>query len=203
MALVESYFTTAAGEFYVAHKLALLGLVPAFPRNSVRAVDLLVSDRSGSKAIGLLVCTVPSAVHDLRRSDAVDTFMLDFPLSHRAVVQAPDSAIFCLVDLMMRTRGSSPEAYIIPAGVLKRDFVGIHAKKYSYTRYKRSRQAMEYYRENWRPILDAVNSDARTTRASPPAIAIDRTMLRPAIPIPAVVNEREQIQLNVGSADTP
>lgn len=201
MGLVESQYTTTAGELFVAHKLAMLGLVTAFVRNGVRGVDLLVSNNIGSPSIPVQICSVPSATRDLRRATPLDGFTLDFPLSQRAVESAAESAIFCFVDLMMRVPDATPEVYVVPAAVLKRDFAGIRARRYTTARYRRSRQAMEYYRNNWRPFLDALQIPPAKPKSRHPVVDGQPVIMRAAV-VPLVPPERQQVSLATATADT-
>jgi hypothetical protein len=151
--LPESHFTSAAGVSYVTYRLSLLGFLPAPVRCLGRNFDLLASNRDGTRAVALHVRTSPNA----RKSEAGDSLALQFPLSPRIVDSAADTAIFCFVDLRLTQAPEIPDVYIVPAKHVKEEYAGVYIRRYSYFRHHRSPAAMECFRNNWRPLLEALS----------------------------------------------
>lgn len=161
MALLDSHFTSAAGVSYVSYRISLLGLTPAPVRCTGRNIDLLASNRDGTRAVALHVRTAPNA----RKSDHGDPLSLQFPLTPRLVDSAAGNAIFCFVDLRLNQTPEIPEVYVVPAKQVKEEYAGVYIRRYSYFRHLRTPEAMERFRNNWRPLMEAL---AGTEYAAPP-----------------------------------
>ncbi len=155
LSLPETQFTTTAGIYFIAYKIALLGLVPALVRHGMRGVDLVVSNNDGSKAIALQVRTASTA----RRSEGGDAFSLQFPITQRQVEVAADNGFFCFVDLRTKQPLLGPDVYVVPATQLKEEYSGMNFPKYAYVRHQRSFALMEPYRNNWDSLVQALAVD--------------------------------------------
>lgn len=155
----ESQFTTIAGEHYVAHKLAMLGFVPAIVRQGVRSMDLIVSSQDGSRTVPVQVESAASALRDCLGRDAEKS--LQFPLSQRSLEQAADSTLFCFVDLRVRHPQQAPDVYIMTAAELRQEAGTARLRKYSYLRYVRPASSLARFRNNWAPFFAALSAPAR------------------------------------------
>lgn len=172
--MTDSQIATAAGEHFVAYKIASMGLMPAVVRQRVPGVDLLVSSESGERMVGLQVKSVFSAVCDGSESETGASAVLRFPLGQRAIAAAADATIFCFVDLRRSNPSAEPDVYVIPARDLKKEYAGVHVRKYARLHHDRPRALMEPYRNNWQAILNAVKAFEPAPRAPQVPIAIPR-----------------------------
>lgn len=174
MAAQDSHFTTIAGEYFVAHKLAMLGFVPAIVRQGVRSMDMLVSNQDGTRTIPVQVETAASAARDAARGETEGT--LQFPLSQRSLDQAPPSTMFCFVDLRVRMPQAGPDVYVLDLPELRRGSSPMPLRKYSYLRYVRPLSALVPFRNNWQPFFDVLSlpglESETVTEPEIPAIAL-------------------------------
>jgi hypothetical protein len=154
MAAADAQFTTIAGEHFVAHKLALLGFVPAILRQSVRGIDLLVASQDGARSVPVQVETVASARRE--SPGAEQTPLLQFPLSQRSLEQATEETIYCFVDLQIRQPHLGPDVYVISVGDLRGELGTQRLRKYSYLRYVRPLPLLTRFRNNWEPFRNAL-----------------------------------------------
>ena len=159
MATHESQFTTIAGEHYVAHKLAMLGFVPAIVRQGIRSMDLLVSSQDGARTVPVQVESAASALRDSLGRDAEKS--LQFPLSQRSLGQAADSTLFCFVDLRVRYPQQGPDVYVMTATELRQEAGRAPLRKYSYLRYIRPASSLARFRNNWQPFFAALTAAER------------------------------------------
>lgn len=178
MSTHDSQFTTIAGEHYVAHKLAMLGFVPAIVRQGLRSMDLLVASQDGARTIAVQVESAASAVRDGVRGECETS--LQFPLSQRSLEQAADNTIFCFVDLQARQPHSGPDVYVMTARELRQEAGVSRLRKYSYLRYIRPLALLAPFRNNWQPFYDALapstSAPSRLATVPPQARIADWTL---------------------------
>lgn len=177
MSASESQFIAAAGEHFVAYKVALLGFVPALTQDA-RTIDLLVSSPDAGAMVGVQVESTPSALRASRRQTG-EAGELEFPLSHRSLEQAAPSTIFCFVDFRSRSNGETPDVYVIGARELRAQCAGAYVRKYSSFRYVRTAAELQPYRNNWQPFVEALGGPARA-----PAEPAPRNRIIEALTIP-------------------
>ena len=147
----------AAGEHYVAYKLSCLGYLAAPVRIGAPAADLLASTPDGGRTVAIQVKTTQTALRLRGRGDAKHPHHLEFPLGHAAVEKASDKLIFCFVDLREGQDGTSPDVYVVPAAKLLKEYEGKDIRQHSFFRHHRSVDQMARFKNNWRPIVDALS----------------------------------------------
>lgn len=157
--MADTQLVAAAGEHYVAYKVASLGFVPALVRQGVRGIDLIASSPDGSKTVGLQIKVAWSAVFDRGNGAAAESFHLRFPLGQRAIAATPDSTIFCFVDLRKWSPREAPDVYLVSARQVKREYDGVYLRKYTSVYHERSAAELEPHRNNWRPLIDALSTE--------------------------------------------
>lgn len=184
--MTDTQIAAAAGEHFVAYKIATLGFVPALVRQRVPGIDLLVSSPDGARTIGLHVKSSSSAVREKDASER-DAFQLRFPLGQRVIAGIGDKTIFCFVDLRRWNPQDGPDVYIVPARELKKEYDGVQIRKYAQFHHHRPMAAMERYRNNWQPIVDALRAEEATPRAPRAALVSSRRRLTPAPTAQAVL----------------
>lgn len=165
MATQESQFTTIAGEHYVAHKLAMLGFIPAIVRQGVRSMDLLVASQDGGRTIAVQVESAASAARE--SAGGTGEMTLQFPLSQRSLELASDNTIFCFVDLQTRQPANGPDVYVMTTRELREELGAARLRKYSYLRYVRPSARLARFRNNWRPFHEALNAEPAAGPRSP------------------------------------
>ena len=156
MARPHSKLTAAAGEHFVAYKLARLGYIAALVREGSQAIDILASNVSGSRTVGIQVKTTFWAERTRGRGAQKKPAELQFPLGHHAIEQVSDKVVFCFVDLRGYIADALPNVYVIPAGDLLREYKGVNIRQYSYFRYHRPIDALAKYKNQWSPIQEVL-----------------------------------------------
>src|SRR5882724_756862 len=111
----DSILIGAAGEHYVAFRLAQLGFVVAIPRGGSPTVDLLTSNVDGSRTLAIQVKTTEWAERQRGRGDEKRLHHLEFPLGHKAAHHASDRLFYVFVDMQGRDPKSHPVCYIVPS----------------------------------------------------------------------------------------
>lgn len=152
----KSLLTATAGEHFVAYKIAMMGFVPALVRQGSPVIDLLASSVDGGRTVGIQVKSTSWAERTRGRGDLKQPAELQFPLGHRAIEETADSTIFCFVDLRDRTPEDPPDVYVVPAKVLKKEYMGVNIRQHSYFRHHRAIQRMASFKNNWDPIRKAL-----------------------------------------------
>jgi hypothetical protein len=161
-AMTDSHIAGLAGEHFVAYRVAMLGFIPALVRQTVRGVDLLVSNPETGKSVAVQIKSAASAVHERRGASESQAFHLRFPLGQRAIAGTADNTVFCFVDLRRKAGAELADVYVIPAAVLKKEYAGLVVRKYRYTQHHRPVDAMEPFRNNWSPLIAALVSDEKS-----------------------------------------
>lgn len=161
--MTDAQIAAAAGEHFVAYKIATLGFVPALVRQRVPGVDLLVSSPDGARSVGLHVKSSTSAVRETEPAQPESSFQLRFPLGQRVMSGVGDKTIFCFVDLRRWNPGDGPDVYVVPALDLKKEYDGVQIRKYAQFQHHRPVTAMERYRNNWQPVKDALRIASHPT----------------------------------------
>jgi hypothetical protein len=103
--------TAAAGEFYVAHRLSVRGLVVAIPRAGVPSLDLLVSDPAGAQSVSIQVKTSSGAWRDHKRNPERSHW--EFNVGAKAANQDGDRLFYTLVDLNWGE--GVPRVFVVPS----------------------------------------------------------------------------------------
>ena len=158
--MTEVQIATVAGEYFVAHKIAMLGFVPTLVGTRLHKVDLLVSTPAGDKTVAVQVKSAFHAIRENTMANEPTTFELRFPVSRRAVTSSQETAVYCFVDLKQQSPAATPDVYIVPAAVLREDFGHAQYRKYSQMHYQRPWAAMQAYRNNWEPLIKALHEQS-------------------------------------------
>lgn len=156
MKTVKPLLTATAGEHFVAHKIALLGFLPALVRQGSPSIDLVASRPDGGRTVGIQVETTSTALRTRGRGEKKTPFQLQFPLGYHAIEATADSTIFCFVDLRGGDPALSPDVYVVPADQLKKEYAEMDIRQYSYFRHHREIERMSGYKNNWQPIIEAL-----------------------------------------------
>ncbi len=157
--MANSKLTAGAGEHFVAYMLSSFDYVSALVREGSPTIDLLASNLNGSKTVGIQVKTTESAMRTRGRGKNKQPYELQFPLGHKAIENAVPELIFCFVDLLGRKLEAKPDVYVIPASVLLDHFEGHNIRQYSYFRLHWRIEAMEPFKNNWRPVHQALGNE--------------------------------------------
>ena len=147
----------AAGEHFVAYKLSVLGYLAAPVRVGSPATDLLASSLDGGRTVAIQVKTTGWAERKKGRGENKVPDRLEFPLGHAAIEKASDRLIFCFVDLRGGFPENLPDIYVIPAAVILAEYKGMDIKKHPWLRHHRPIAHMEPWRNNWKPVNDALS----------------------------------------------
>lgn len=147
----RSQLTGAAGEHYVAFRLAQMGFVVALPRGGSPAVDLLASSVDGTKTITVQVKTTEWALRERGRGETRRPHHMEFPLGHQAAELAAERFVYVFVELRGREPNSTPVAYVVPSAEIKR-YCGTWASTAKLVRWHPSLDDAAPYREGWRII---------------------------------------------------
>ena len=115
MARDDTMIVGTAGEHFVAFRLAQLGCIVGLPRVGSPSVDLLVSDRTGTKTVAIQVKTAEWAMRERGRGSNRKPHHLEFPLGHRAADISDPRVLYAFVDLKGRDPSSVPDVYIVPS----------------------------------------------------------------------------------------
>ena len=155
--MANKTLVAAAGEHYVAYFLSRLGLIAALVRQGSPSIDVLASNQNGSKTVGIQVKTTGWAERTRGRGTDKKPFELQFPLGHRAIEEASPSTVFCFEDLRdPEDLDARPDVYIVPTKVLMREYRGDDIRRHSYFRHHRRIERMARFKNDWRPILEAL-----------------------------------------------
>lgn len=158
----ESQSALIAGVHFVAHKLAMLGLIPSVLHHRVPFADLLVSSPTSEVTVPIRVRTAASAANESGHEGAAH-LSLRFPLQHRDLTRPADAMFFCFVDLHRASGGAPPDVYVVSATQF-REGDAMPNRKYSTVYYERSWQVLQPFRNNWTRLQQALtpNPLART-----------------------------------------
>lgn len=144
----------AAGEHYVAFRLAQLGYVVAIPRGGSPTVDLLVSNVAGTRTAAIQVKTAAWAERERGRGAARKPHGIDFQLGHK-FAQAQDGLFFAFVDLRGRSTSSQPVVWILPAAAIRK-YCGDWYQHAKLVRWQVSLDEAARYKDAWQLIADAL-----------------------------------------------
>lgn len=166
--MTEAQIAAVAGEHYVAHKIAMLGFVPTLVRQRAPRVDLLVSSGKGDRTIGVQIKSTFSAMREPAEPRGHgQTFDLRFPLGHRAITSSDGTMFFCFVDLRRLGPSTAPDVYVMPSKTLRQEYEGVFRQRYSHLHYQRSWSALQPYRNNWTPLIEALSAEEPEPIAEP------------------------------------
>lgn len=155
--MANKVLVAAAGEHYVAYMLSRLGFTAALVRQGAPSIDVLASNLSGSKTIGIQVKTTEWAERTRGRGAERRPFELQFPLGHRAIEQASPTTIMCFVDLRRFDIPDVPVVYVVPTKVLIEHYAGKDIRQHSYFRHHRPIEEMSPFMNNWQPVVGALS----------------------------------------------
>lgn len=159
--MTEAQLSAIAGEHHVAHKIAMLGLIPTLLHQRMPRLDLLVSSPEGDRTVGLHVRSAANAVREIPGAEnQVDAFALRFPLGQRVVATSTANTFFCFVDLRRTMPSAAPDVYIVSAHTVKQEYEGVSVRKYSHLYYERPWSAMQPFRNNWESVQQALRDES-------------------------------------------
>ncbi|MGD1086758.1 MAG: hypothetical protein ABSA47_18625 [Verrucomicrobiota bacterium] len=154
---MNTTLVAAAGEHYVAHKISCLGFLAALVRQGSPTIDLLASTLDGGRTVGIQVKTTTDAQRLHGRGANRVASELQFPLGHNAIEQSSDIVIFCFVDLHKSQPEIPPDVYVVPASALLKEYAGINIRQYPYFRHHRPIKHMEQFKNQWKPLIQALS----------------------------------------------
>ena len=152
----NSKLTATSGEHYIAYALSTFGYISALVREGSPTVDLLASNLTGSRTIGIQVKTTEYAMRTRGRGKKKKPHELQFPLGHKAIENATPSLIFCFVDLRSRDIKTLPDVYLIPAKYLLEVYEDVNIRQWSYFRLHWPIMQMQPFKNNWQPVHEAL-----------------------------------------------
>ena len=155
-AMASRHLTAAAGEHFVCYALSMLGFNAALVRQGTPFIDILASNDSGSRTIGIQVKSTAWAQRERGRGAARKVAELQFPLGHKIIEKAASETVTCFVDLKQGEGGERPVVYVVPTVDLKAHFEGEDIRQYRYFRLHRGVESMDAYRDNWKPVIRAL-----------------------------------------------
>lgn len=154
--MANTTLIAAAGEHYVAYMLSYLGFIAALVRQGAPSIDVLASNLTGSKSIGIQMKTTEWAVRTRGRGREKKPFQIQYPLGYRAIEQASPNTVVCFVDLRRFEIVQSPDVYVVPTKVLITHYEGKDIRQYRYFRHHRPVKEMAKYKNDWTPIVSAL-----------------------------------------------
>ena len=104
--------TGAAGEHFVAFRLAQLGFPAALTRGGSPSVDVLVGDSDGNAAISIQVKTSSGARREFKRDPSKNRW--EFDVGAKALRLRGSSIFYVFVDLRYDA-AAMPDAFIVPS----------------------------------------------------------------------------------------
>jgi len=144
MAKHPTAITGAAGEYFVAARLAAMGYVVALTRGGSPSVDLLVSNQSGSMTVSIQVKTAWWARRDHKRKKEKDRW--EWPIRRYEAQDASPQFLYAFVDLRAwPDTGYTPLVFVMPSKEVKRRQFPESAHPYLWIMDAEANQ----YRENW------------------------------------------------------
>lgn len=155
---MSSTITAGAGEHYVAYCLASLGYISALVRQGSPTIDVLASDTTGSRTIGIQVKTTQSALRTRGRGDNKVPHELQFPLGHHAIEKGEPGTVICFVDIKGKSLAGAPDVYVMPVEYLLFKFSGIDVRQWSYFRLHWPIADMEPFKNNWSPVIERLGT---------------------------------------------
>ena len=151
--------TGAAAEHYVAYKLSALGFPTALTRGGSPAIDLMVGDLSGSKALSIQVKTSNSARRNFKREKNKHRDNWKWDVGAKGKKLKGDSIIYAFVNLKgtpSKERNPHPEVFIVPSLVVAQ-YLDRPMSRYMYS-IKETEKEKEKYLEAWHHITDLLSS---------------------------------------------
>lgn len=138
--------TAAAGEHYVAYRLSSFGLLAALTRGGSPAVDILVSDASGQRAVSLQVKTSNWAWRSYKRKPERNHW--EWFVGPKAKDLRGESIFYAFVDLKGR-KLAVPDVFVIPSAVVADKFASTNHPVNVFWLMSANR---DKYLEAWEPI---------------------------------------------------
>ena len=141
----------AAGEHYVAFRLAQHGFVVAVPRGGSPTVDLLVSNSRGTRMVAIQVKTTEWALRERGRGQSREPHHLEFPLGAKAANHTDERFVYAFVDLRGKSPTSVPDVYIVPSKDIQ-SYCGDWAAKVPLVRWHPTIESADRYKGAWHTI---------------------------------------------------
>lgn len=155
---MNSTITAGAGEHYVAYCLSCLGYISALVRQGSPTIDLLASDITGSRTMGVQVKTTEFAVRTRGRGNNKVPHELQFPLGHHAIEKGEPGTVIWFVDLRGKQLTQAPDVYVMPTELLLAEFEGVDIRQWPYFRLHWPIKDMEPFENNWKPVVDRLSA---------------------------------------------
>jgi hypothetical protein len=153
MARHDTSIVGTAGEHFVAFRLSQLGFVVALPRAGTPTVDLLVSNREGTRSVTIQVKTAEWAERMRGRGSNKKLDRVEFPLGHKAAYVNAPSVFYVFVDLKGRDKDSVPTVYVVPSLEIFQYCEG-WAKNAKLVRWHPLIDKARPFENNWDPIVE-------------------------------------------------
>lgn|GEM_PF-1327830 len=111
MAIGKSQFIGAAGQFYLAHGLALRGINAGLTLGNAPSVDIIASSADGRRSLSFQVKTATNA-GPLKRWGREG---YQWPVGPKVIGRHSQSLWYAFVDLQMKGTNWSPVVYFVPS----------------------------------------------------------------------------------------
>lgn len=111
MAATNSQFTSASGQFYVAHQLTARGIHASITVGNAPHVDIIAASADGSGAISIQVKTSRNAY----RRNRYGREGHEWDVGAASVGTSHESLWYAFVDLRSSETGIDPEVFIVPS----------------------------------------------------------------------------------------
>lgn len=143
---MDGHFISAAGTFFVMHKLATLEMHASCTYGNAPDVDVLVSSADGSKSIAIQVKTAKYAKRFRGRGNEKHLHHLEWNLGKNAAQKNHDGLYFAFVDL--NDCEEVTEVYIIPSTFVF-NFCRDWVDDVAWVRFHPTIEGVKQFKDNW------------------------------------------------------
>lgn len=152
----------AAGVYFVAARLNVLGYHAALTIRNVPNVDILASSLDGACAVSIQVKTARYALRYRGRGEDRHPDHYEWSLSWKSARLSREDLFFAFVDL--KEFEEMPEVFIVPSSVVHEYYEGGDPQEWKWPRYHPLVSEIEAYKNNWKLITDRLDRHAKTDR---------------------------------------
>lgn len=146
--------TGAAGEHFVAFRLAAMGFPVALTRGGSQSIDLMVGDVSGNAAISVQVKTSNGAWRSFKKTPLSNHW--EWHVGTKAGTLAGPSIFYAFVDLKWEKGAVMPDTFIVPSKDVAAAFAGTKYKMNMF--WIKEADKTEYF-EAWNLITERLVSN--------------------------------------------
>ena len=145
---MDKALTGAAGEYYIAYRLAALGYVIGLTPRGTRTVDLLASNPETGKSIIVQTKTMRNAFVE-RKSGSYWKWRISTP-------QQPQEILYYMFVDLKDDESKLPDVFIIPSLQLKALINAVYPNYSGIAIYEREREKKKTYLNRWDIIQKAL-----------------------------------------------